>query len=65
MAHDIVGAASAGVDSIFVAGGISGEELGVDAKAGKPPFHLDPAILEKLFAQEGVTPTWTMPLFSL
>lgn len=65
LAHDIVGAASTGLDSIFVAGGISGEELGVDAKAGTPPFHLETAVLDKLFVREGVTPTWTMPLFSL
>lgn len=65
LAHDIVGAARAGLDSVFIAGGISGAELGVDAKAGRPPFELPIETLEKLFAREKVTPTWTMPLFAL
>lgn len=65
MAHDIVGAESAGVESLFIAGGICGEELGVDAREGKPPFDLSTETLQKLFAQENVTPTWTMPLFAL
>lgn len=65
LAHDIVGASSAGIDSVFIAGGICGEELGVDAKADKSTFRLTPEALEKLFARENVTPTWTMPLFAL
>lgn len=65
LAHDIVGASAAGVDSVFIAGGICGEELGVDAKADKATFKLTPEALEKVFARESVTPTWTMPLFAL
>lgn len=65
LAHDIVGASSAGVDSVFIAGGICGEELGVDAKADKSTFQLTPEALEKVFARESITPTWTMPLFAL
>lgn len=65
LAHDIVGAESAGMESLFIAGGICGEELGVDARAGKPPFDLSTETLQKLFTQESVTPTWTMPLFAL
>jgi len=65
LAHDIVGATAAGVDSIFIAGGICGEELGIDAKADKSTFNLSPEALEKAFARESVTPTWTMPLFAL
>lgn len=65
LAHDIVGASSAGIDSVFIAGGICGEELGVDAKAEQSTFHLSPEALEKVFARENVTPTWTMPLFAL
>ena len=65
LAHDIYGAAAAGLDSVFIAGGISGEELGIDAKAGRPPFELSPKALDKLFARESVTPTFTMPLFTL
>lgn len=65
LAHDIVGANSAVVDSVFIAGGICGEELGIDAKADKSTFQLTPEALEKVFAREKVTPTWTMPLFAL
>lgn len=65
MAHDIVGAEAAGMESLFIAGGIYGEELGVDARAGKPPFDLSTETLQTLFTQESVTPTWTMPLFAL
>lgn len=53
------------MESLFIAGGICGEELGVDARAGKPPFDLSTDTLQKLFTQESVTPTWTMPLFAL
>lgn len=65
LAHDIVGAVSAGVDSVFIAGGICGQELDVDVKTGKPPFHLSTGALEEVFTRESVTPTWTMPLFAL
>lgn len=65
LAHDIVGASSAGLDSVFIAGGIRGEELGVDAKADKSTFQLSHEALDKVFARESVTPTWTMPLFAL
>lgn len=65
LAHDIVGASAAGVDSVFIAGGICGEELGVDAKADKSTFKLTHEELDKAFARECVTPTWTMPLFAL
>lgn len=65
LAHDIVGAEAAGLDSIFVGGGICGEELGIDPKKKGEQFHLSAETLEKLFQQEAVTPTWTMPLFAL
>lgn len=65
LAHDIVGASSAGLDSVFIAGGICGEELGIDAKADKSTFNLSPDSLESAFSRENVTPTWTMPLFAL
>ncbi|CAM9204209.1 unnamed protein product [Ectocarpus sp. 6 AP-2014] len=65
LAHDIVGASSAGLDSVFIAGGICGEELGIDAKADKSTFNLSPDALERAFSRENVTPTWTMPLFAL
>lgn len=65
LAHDIVGASSAGIDSVFIAGGICGEELGIDAKADPSTFNLSPEALEKAFTRESVTPTWTMPLFTL
>lgn len=65
LAHDIVGASAAGVDSVFIAGGICGEELGINAKADKSTFNLSPEALAKAFTRESVTPTWTMPLFAL
>ncbi|CAM9570854.1 unnamed protein product, partial [Sphacelaria rigidula] len=65
LAHDIVGACSAGIDSLFIAGGIHGEELKVDPRGGNTPFNLSAAALEKLFVKEGVTPTWTLPRLEL
>eukprot|EP00752_Nemacystus_decipiens_P006485 g5839.t1 len=56
LAHDIVGASVAGLDSVFIAGGICGEELGVDAKADKSTFNLTPDALEKIFARESLAP---------
>lgn len=65
LAHDILGARGSGLDSLFIAGGIHGKELGVDARQGSPPFDLSVATLEDLFAREGVTPTWTLPRLEL
>jgi HAD superfamily hydrolase (TIGR01459 family) len=49
---DIAGATGAGIDSIFVTGGIHGEELGV--RYGQLP---DPARLEAVCRSHGQTPT--------
>ncbi|CAM9985633.1 unnamed protein product, partial [Hapterophycus canaliculatus] len=65
LAHDIVGASAAGVDSVFIAGGICGEELGIDPKAETSTFKLSPEALDSVFERENITPTWTMPLFAL
>ncbi|CAM9167536.1 unnamed protein product [Choristocarpus tenellus] len=61
LAHDIVGAETSGVDSLFVAGGIHGKELGVDAAKGTSPFSISTHALCEVFRKEGVTPTWTIP----
>ncbi|GAQ85785.1 haloacid dehalogenase-like hydrolase (HAD) superfamily protein [Klebsormidium nitens] len=59
--HDIGGAAAAGVDSIFVAGGIHAADLGVDAFGGKPePSRLVALIREK----DARTPKFCLPLFN-
>ena len=58
--HDIAGANAAGIDSIFVTGGIHGEELGADL--GVLP---DMDRLNELFDQEGHTPTHVVPMFRL
>ncbi|CAN0271899.1 unnamed protein product, partial [Discosporangium mesarthrocarpum] len=63
LAHDIIGAEASGLDSIFVAGGIHGQELGVDATEGATPSRLEGSTLSGLFAREGVVPTWTMARF--
>jgi ribonucleotide monophosphatase NagD (HAD superfamily) len=50
--HDIAGAAGAGVDGVFVEGGIHAEELAAGA-------------LERLCRQHAVRPTFTLPFFRL
>ena len=53
---DIAGAAAAGIDSLFVTGGLQGAELGVDA-AG----NADPARLAALCDAAGMHPTGALP----
>ncbi len=56
--HDIGGANGAGIDSLFVASGIHGHDIGLtDGKT------LDSARLRKLYEQEGQTPTYAMDRF--
>ncbi|HEY0290775.1 MAG TPA: HAD hydrolase-like protein, partial [Hansschlegelia sp.] len=50
---DLAGATAAGVDCVFVADGIHGEELG----RGSP----DPEKLAALFAEHGYAPVAVMP----
>ncbi|MEE8444259.1 MAG: TIGR01459 family HAD-type hydrolase [Alphaproteobacteria bacterium] len=54
--HDIAGAARAGIDSTFVAGGIHMRALGV--AWGETP---DPKRLAALFEEEGQTPDYAIP----
>lgn len=54
---DIAGAVAAGIDGLFVTGGLQGEELGVDAQ-GKA----DPARLAALCDAAGVQPTAALPV---
>ena len=56
--HDIGGANTAGIDSLFVAGGIHGADAGVD---GEGPLDADR--LAALYAKEGQTPTYAMARF--
>ena len=53
---DVAGAQAAGIDSVFIAGGIHGEELGVD-KGGK----IDPAAYAAFMAAAEWKPTATLP----
>jgi HAD superfamily hydrolase (TIGR01459 family) len=54
--HDIAGAQGAGIDSVFIAGGIHRGEIGWDGAA------LDPASCLALFASAGRSPTYVLPL---
>jgi len=69
--HDVAGANGAGIDSIFVAGGIHAEELGVPeagsaaaTSAASSASKLTPAALQALFGSTGVTPTLTVEAFT-
>ncbi len=53
---DIGGAHAAGLDSVFIAGGVHLAEL--DTAWGEAPGA---AALARLFERHGVTPTWTLP----
>ena len=70
--HDVAGANAAGIHSLFVAGGIHADELGVaetGACAVQPAAESDGTgpltaeALERLFAKTGVTPTMTVEAF--
>lgn len=54
---DIAGANGAGIDGIFVTGGLQGEQLGVDGDG-----NAEPARLRALCAQEGHWPTAALPV---
>jgi HAD superfamily hydrolase (TIGR01459 family) len=55
---DMAGAQAAGIDGLFVAGGIHGEELG--AAPGEPPA---PDRLARLVADSGIRPVAVVPSF--
>jgi HAD superfamily hydrolase (TIGR01459 family) len=54
---DIAGAVAAGIDGLFVTGGLQGEELGVDGQG-----NADPARLAALCDAAGVHPVAAMPV---
>lgn len=56
--HDVVGAAGAGLPSVFVASGVHREELRI--AFGRTP---DPAACERLYAQFGARPDYLVPTF--
>jgi len=53
--HDIAGAQGAGIDSVFIAGGIHRGEIGWDGAA------MDAASCLALFARAGQSPTYALP----
>lgn len=54
--HDIAGAQGAGIDSVFIGGGIHHAEIGWDGAV------MDPASCLVLFARAGRSPTYALPL---
>ena len=58
--HDVAGANGAGIDSVFVAGGVHREELGTDLGIVPEEYAL-----KKLFETHGQTPTHVVPMFNL
>jgi len=59
--HDILGASRAGIESIFIIGGIHSEELGIKEGGRECPSQ---KALEKLYARHGGgVPTHSMPAF--
>jgi len=54
---DVAGAKAAGIDAIFVTGGLQGEQLGVDADG-----NADPRRLAALCAEEGHWPQAALPV---
>jgi HAD superfamily hydrolase (TIGR01459 family) len=55
---DIAGARTVGMDSLFIAGGLMADELGL-----APGAAPDPAALDDLFARHGARPTYTASAF--
>lgn len=58
--HDVAGANSCGVDSIFVTGGVHSKQLG-----GSVGVFAEEADLQQLFDDEGHIPTHVVPMFRL
>ncbi|KAG7380276.1 hypothetical protein PHYPSEUDO_007586 [Phytophthora pseudosyringae] len=62
--HDIQGAESVGVDSIFIAGGVHTKQLQVDAWSGaEDNLRIKPALLAKLLDETQLDPTYTATRF--
>lgn len=58
--HDIQGATKNGIDSIFVAGGIHANQLGIADIGDQPELEK----LENLFQVEKIYPSYVVPLFT-
>ena len=73
LAHDVRGASAAGIDSLFVAGGIHAEELGIDEVGGAgggeaertrgTPQQPSDEALQRLFEAYDASPTYSAPTF--
>ena len=61
--HDVAGASEAGVHSLFVAGGIHADELGLHEGVASEG-ELQPERLAALFAEYGARPTYTAAAFT-
>lgn len=60
--HDVAGAAAAGIDSLFVAGGIHREALGIDAEGGFTRGILGSHTVAELCSDYGTAhPTFSIP----
>eukprot|EP00249_Psilotum_nudum_P015772 c25511_g1_i1 orf=87-1124(+) len=57
--HDICGAAIYGIHSVFIAGGIHADELGIDHIGDQ----LKVEALESLFHQQSIYPSYVIPMF--
>ena len=69
MEHDVGGAAAAGVDSVFVLGGIHRGDVGLlpaGRQGAAPPgtYSFSRAGLEDACSAAGVAPTFVMPYFA-
>lgn len=61
--HDIAGAAAAGIDSLFIGGGIHAAELGIDPGARRGPAPVDRAALSALCGQHNAVPAYCTGFF--
>jgi len=57
--HDIAGAAAAGIESVFIAGGIHRTECGMTSDDSE----LDEEAMERLFDKFNCRPTYICPMF--
>lgn len=62
--HDIAGAIAAGIDSVFVTGGVHAEELGIAAVSGEEAASSRLAALYANHLPEGTAPTYSVPAFT-
>jgi ribonucleotide monophosphatase NagD (HAD superfamily) len=63
MEHDIAGARAAGVDALFVGGGIHAQALGIGAVSGEAGSLIAADPLHQLCCDYGVAPDFAVPFF--